>query len=463
MQQIYLNKILQTLDESERRRLRKFVQSPYHNQRADVAMLVEYLLDPKRNPIRERVFKHLFPEKPYNDALLRQTTHWATQTLHHFLAIETFEKQLGQQELLTASALSKKGFSDLLEKKGSQSIVQNTQRAALGIRQAFDFEELRYESMAKNKRENVDILEHLVQHFTDFTVAEIFRIACMSLNKRSLTNQNIEPPFLQEALAAVDSGKYNDNLAIMQYYNSYRALTSGESHYFEQLETGLTASLVQLPKPETRDFLMNAINYAIKRHNKGEKEWTRKVLDLYRFGLQSGLLLENNQLSKYAYSNISTLALLLEEWDWTWQFIADYRQFLDIEDADTFFHYNLANWFFRKKDYQNTLIQLQSADIREALQGLEARKMLLVSYYETEAWEALASLLDSYTIFLKRNQKRVGYHAAHFSNLLRFTRSLLHFQRDKSGIEVVLAELKMTKEVAAKDWLLEKYEGFHFK
>jgi hypothetical protein len=456
MQQIYLNKILQSLDESERRRLRKFVQSPYHNQREDVAMLIEYLLDPKRNPIRERVFKHIFKEKPHNDALLRQTTHWATQIVHRFLAIETLEKQTGQQELLTASALSKKGFSEMAEKKASENILQNPQRAALGVRQSFDFEEMRYESMAKNRRENVDILENLVKHFTDFTVAEIFRIACMSLNKRSLTNQNIEPPFLQEAISAVESGKYTDNLAIMQYYRSYRALTSGEASFFEQLKGGLEGSFQQLPKPETRDFLMNAINFAIKRHNKGEKEWTREMLDLYRFGLQNGLLLENNQLSKYTYSNINTLALLAEEWNWAWQFIGDYKHFLPIEDAETFFHYNKAIWFFRKKDYANTLTELQFSDIREALQGLEARKMLLVSYYETEAWETLVSLLDSYAIFLKRNQKRVGYHAAHYGNLLRFTRSLLHFRRDKTGIEVVLEELKGTKEVAAKDWLLEK-------
>jgi hypothetical protein len=457
MQQIYLNKILQTLDESERRRLRKFVQSPYHNQREDVAMLIEYLLDPKRNPIRERVYKHIFKKNPYNDALLRQTTHWATQIVHRFLAIETLEKQTGQQELLTASALSKKGFSEMMEKKGTENLLQNNQRAALGVRQSFDFEEMRYESMAKNSRENVDILENLVKHFTDFTVAEIFRIACMSLNKRSLNNQIIEPPFLQEAISAVESGKYADNLAIMLYYNAYKALSSGETHFFDELKNGLKDALIQLPKPETRDFLMNAINYAIRKHNKGEKNWTKEVLDLYRFGLQSGLLLENNQLSKYTYSNISTLALLLEEWDWTWQFIADYKQFLPVEDENAFFHYNLANWFFRKKDYPNTLIQLQSADIREALQGLEARKMLLVSYYETEAWEALSSLIESYAIFLKRNQKKVGY-AIHFNNLLRFTRSLLHLRRDKTGFEAVLEELKATKEVAAKDWLLEKFE-----
>jgi hypothetical protein len=457
MQQIYLNKILQTLDESERRRLRKFVHSPYHNQREDVSILIEYLLDPKRNPIRERVFKHIFPKKAYNDAILRQTTHWATQIVHRFLAIETLEKQAGQEDLLTATALSKRGFSEMAEKRIGENILQNSQRAALGVRQSFDFEEMRYESMAKNSRENVDILENLVKHFTDFTVAEIFRIACMSLNKRSLTNQNIVPPFLQEAISAMESGKYADNLAIMLYYNAYRALTSGETIFFDELKNGLKTALVQLPKPETRDFLMNAINYAIRKHNKGEKIWTREVLELYRFGLQSGLLLENNQLSKYTYSNISTLALLLEEWDWTWQFINDYKKFLPNEDANAFFHYNLANWFFRKKDFPNTLIQLQSADISEALQGLEARKMLLVSYYETEAWEALSSLIESYTIFLKRNQKKVGY-ATHFHNLLRFTRSLLHFRRDKTGIEIVLEELKETKEVAAKDWLLEKFE-----
>ena len=58
------------------RELQKFVRSPYFNQREDVILLFDWIhksLNGKvPNLSKEKVFFEIFPNKKYNDVLMRQ-------------------------------------------------------------------------------------------------------------------------------------------------------------------------------------------------------------------------------------------------------------------------------------------------------------------------------------------------------------------------------------------------------
>ncbi|MCB0580797.1 MAG: hypothetical protein KDD10_15985, partial [Phaeodactylibacter sp.] len=81
MESSHLVVILQTFSAKEVRSLRKWLNSPVHNQREDVVQLFEYLmagahLTEEKFLRKERVFSRVFPDEPFDDAKLRQTMHF---------------------------------------------------------------------------------------------------------------------------------------------------------------------------------------------------------------------------------------------------------------------------------------------------------------------------------------------------------------------------------------------------
>ncbi len=90
------------------------------------------------------------------------------------------------------------------------------------------------------------------------------------------------------------------------------------------------------------------------------------------------------------------------------------------------------------------------------LHNLDARRMLLRSYFELGEFSALDSLLDSFTIFLRR-RRDVGYLRQNYLNLIRFTKKLLQVPAAEKGArERLRREIEETKALAEREWLLQK-------
>ena len=96
---------------------------------------------------------------------------------------------------------------------------------------------------------------------------------------------------------------------------------------------------------------------------------------------------------------------------------------------------------------------LRQTDFQDVLHGLEARKMLLVSYFEMGETHALASLLESFKSLVYR-QKDIGYHHGNYLNLIRFTHQLLRLHPSDDNMRLKLKQtIISTGNVAEKEWL----------
>lgn len=83
--------------------------------------------------------------------------------------------------------------------------------------------------------------------------------------------------------------------------------------------------------------------------------------------------------------------------------------------------------------------------------ALDVRRMLLKSYFERGEWLSLASLLDSFAVFIRR-QKALGYHRESYRNLIRFTKKLARRGADRT----LAARINACPAVAEREWLLSK-------
>jgi hypothetical protein len=144
---------------------------------------------------------------------------------------------------------------------------------------------------------------------------------------------------------------------------------------------------------------------------------------------------------------------------WAADFLTDFKEKLPIKERENLFRYNLAHLHFRKNDYPKAMVLLRDVHLKEALQNLDARRMLMRMYYETGEYAALDSLLESFKTFIHR-QKNLGYHRESYLNLVKFTRKLLQTDlRNQKATEKLRIEIEETTALTERDWLLVQLRG----
>ena len=121
---------------------------------------------------------------------------------------------------------------------------------------------------------------------------------------------------LPAVLGFLKNSPYLDIPAIAIYYYCYNALTENNEEDFQKLKKQFLAHQHHFPKREMGDVLLLAINFCIKQLNTGKAKYDREAFELYRLGLENGLLLQQNSLSRFAYKNTVALGLRLGEFDW---------------------------------------------------------------------------------------------------------------------------------------------------
>ena len=464
MQKSTLLKTFNTLTKKNIRELRKFVRSPFFNQRADVIALFDYLAiakkDPSQNLQKEFVFSKILPGQPYDDHRMRLAMYFLLKQINHYLSYTEFFADEVSEKVHLCRAFRQRGLEKQFEKTLSAAQKQHRQSPLRNIQHHYQNYQLHLERYAfdhQQRRSGQMNLQELSDELTTFYLADILRHSCTILTHQRMSGQDYHQPFLEKVLEEVERGAYEDIPAVAVYYHAYRALRekSGEAH-FQSLRQLITTHWQAFPPSEIRDIYLLAINYCIRQLNRGEKQFIREAFELYRPGLAQGILLEEGILSKFTYNNVMMLGLALEGWEWVAHFLEEYKSLLPRKERENIYRYNQAIYHFRKPDYGKAMQLLQRVEFRDVQYNLNARRMLLRMYYELGEYEALESLLDSFRTFIHR-RKDLGYHRDHYLNLIRFVRKILrHHPNDPDFMGKVRSEVEEAEALAEKAWLLEQ-------
>jgi hypothetical protein len=460
---LLLNLFLQ-LAPQERRRLRKWLASPFFNHREDVQQLFAYLEKYAEQPAalqKERVWGRLFPTAPYDEVQISHLMSFLLKQIKQYLAYAEWQNDPADVQLRLCYALRAHDAPvDMIEKEletGAEILEKQPYRDAQHHFQNMLLQRERYEHTSLLKRNAVlPLVLHNASLETGFLL-QIIRHACTMQNFKNIQTEQAPNLLSQQVLANISAAHLEQPL-VRLYYHLHQCLEQPES---EALFFSVKADLQQygtlLREKERRDIYLLAINYCIRRLNTGRHQFWQEAFDLYNGGLENRSLFENGVLSKFTYINAVSVGIGMKNFAWVRQFIDTYRPFLPIRERDSIYNYSLAVYYFRLPDYDAAMSLLNQVDFdHDPLAQLNGRTMLLRIYYEKKYTDALESLLDSFSIFLRR-QRNVGYQRAHFQNLIQFTRRLLALSPgDKGGAAALKTDIEHSKSVAEKEWLLEK-------
>ena len=454
-----------TLGKLERKHLALWLRSPFFCRRAQPALLCEYLnrcLENGTVPEQNSAYAHTFgASQAFDVQVLRLAMSELLGHIEHFLVYREKFDHPGDFNLHLAAAYRKRG----LEKHFRQR---------LGAARAFwagqpfrhteyfdaraDIEYELYQHLSAGRRtENLN-LQELSDHTDIAYIARKLRQVCFALSHQTVFKADYRFGLLDAVLEHVRQSAYLQEIpAVGLYYYCYLFQTAPDGEdYFVLFKKQLFAHLAQLPADEQRNLHLFALNFCIRKINQVQPAYYREALDLYQSALNADLLLENGQLSHFAYNNIVAIALKVGDTDWAETFIHHYAPYLEPKHREAALHLNLARVEYGRNRLKPALLHLQQADYKDLINNLIAKTLQLKIYYESGEYDALEAHLQSMQTYIRR-QRGIGYHKTNYLNIVRYARRLMqHNPNSRQARATLRQQLEAEPMLTEKEWFLEQ-------
>lgn len=460
-----LQDALNTLSASERKTFSLWLRSPVFNKRAVLAQLGDYLLECAgvgKTPDIEKEKTLIDPDSAmapeqslrlHKSALMRQ--------LEQFLIWKEQESDPVQGHIALATAFRKRGLAKhfmAAQRHAAENLRQTATRNAEFLEYQYRLEWELYQWEASRQR-SVDLnLQSCSDVLDQAFIAAKLRLACLALSHQAVYKTEYQLQLLPYLVGYIQqTPALERHTAIGLYYRCYLFLSEpdGEQH-FRVFQERLSAVTGIFPVEELRILYLLAINYGIKKINQSAEGAVTATFELYKNALQSDLLLENGQISRFAFSNIVAIGLRAGQNAWVENFILHYKPKLDRQWRESIASLSTARLEYQRKNYNAALWALQRADYKDTMNNLTAKILQMKIYFETDAYDALEHHLKNLKNYIRRHTA-IGYHRTNYLNILRYTEALMHLApMDKTAIFALQSALEQEKILTEKDWLLEK-------
>jgi len=194
MQKSRLIELFKTLDKTEVKKLRKWVRSPFFNQREDVVSLFDYLdknrpLEKNEHLDRHYIFSKIFPNATYDEKKIGYAQSFLMTEIKEFLAYQEFtENEIRPQINLTRN-LRKRGLNRHFEsewKMASELLEKQATRNSDYHFYNFQLQNEQYEFTNQQSRKQPKGLQEASNELTNFFIAQKLKQGCDKLSHQSL-------------------------------------------------------------------------------------------------------------------------------------------------------------------------------------------------------------------------------------------------------------------------------------
>jgi len=464
MYQTKLIKTLKQLSAIEFNRFERYVQSPYYNSREDAIRLMAFLKE--QHPDFEGegfntqlVWERVFPNRSFDDAHFRFLRTYLMRLFYGFIAAEE-NKTDGHWQLQDALyALDKKGMEGLIPNMilQAQERLENT---TVGIERhlhqfrlnQFVAEHSFTEANRTKKKDLASVLLPLDQYY----LIHKLRMSCSLLLRRQTAVEEYHVLLLDEILQFCASRDLTDMPIVALYYQVWLLLKVADVKAFRNIKKLLAEHQLSVPPNFLTEIYAHLINFCTRMYRKGELRFLGEMMTLYKTMLQHNLLFQHTSSAVHSYKNIVTLGLMLEEYDWTENFITTYKSYIPAEYQEGAYHYNIAHLYYYKKTYGQALSHLQRMEFIDPFFRIGHNLLLLKTYYECDEIEAFIALCGTFRTYIHRRKNMPTSRKQAYFHFIKFSRKLFRLkQGKKKSADTIRKEIENCNLLVEKKWLLQ--------
>ncbi len=457
--------ILQTFNKEEWHWLSKFADSPIFNRHSDVRQLLEFLrkkinTDTPEKTAAEQAEVQLFSN---DKAKLHHVSNYLLLCVEQFLAWREYEKDESVHPYFLLKSYQSHGlessFKGTMDKfKKKRQLQPHRSPHFYRMDYLLQYEDYQYH-LRQGRAAPFNLQELSAVHDIGF-IAEKLKIACILASHQRVAAMEYDTGLLQFVLDFVEKHPHLLEIPpIGVYFHGYKTAVEPDNEiHYQSLRSRFIDNTRCFSVIELNDIYLLLVNYCIRRHNLGNKNFSLEAFNWYKAGFDAKVFVQNGRLPRFTYSNTVALGLAVDESDWVIDFIEEHKQFLQNTHRDGVYSFNLARYYFYKKDYKKALPLLLTGEHDDPLHVIVAKNLLMKVFYETKEITALYNHLDSFSAWLKR-KKNLGYQRDNSLNIIKVLQKLLSLQpSDKKGKESIHSDIEKTKPLSERDWLLEQLE-----
>ena len=464
------SKLIQTLlhlNKPERNRFKKFLISPFFNSDENMISIFDFIDDHiSKNhnefPEKQVLWKKIFKGIPFDDIRLRKYFSDLFKLLTKFLSFDLYQRDPIVQDLFLLEVINERKLISLTKSSVRSARIRleaNEFRHSQAFLQRYSLERNNYEIQNlegdRNIRSNI---EEINESLDIFYLSEKLRLFCKEIELQILAKHKYKLTYIEEILNMIKLKGYENVPSILLYsklLNLYMD-SANEENYFS-LRQSVSENNPLFPKKELAEIYSTMINYCSLQINKGNSKFLAQLFDFYKEVVSQDILLEDQSFSPYHFKNIVVIGLRLKEFNWIEAFINDFAPLLPENQRDNSLSFNLAQLYFYQKKYDLVIKTLQSVEYDDYIYNLNSKTMLICTYYDTGETDALFFLFDSFRAFLNRNNDIPEARKELYRNFVSFSKKLARLTpKDEKAKQKLTFELEQTKNIASKNWLLEK-------
>ncbi|MCB0520674.1 MAG: hypothetical protein H6577_22880 [Lewinellaceae bacterium] len=456
--------VVLTLSKAELRRCAKLVRSPFFTHRSEMERMFSYLAiclyRGKPLPDKATLFQKSFPEKPFDDLLLRATMSDLKELIEEFLVWQKMRMDSTKAGIMLAAEYRKRNLSKFfektaqrLEKEMKQAEVQNVDF----LQRRLDFQLEMAQFQTRTKRATELPLQEISNSLDTVYLAQKLRHACTQLSHQAVFKMKYDFGLLPNVIGEVEQGGYLDTPAVALYYFCFRFLTKADGlPFFLKFREELRQHGHYFPDDELKDLYLLAINFCIRKLNEGEVPFIKEGWELYQDGLEKGFLIEHGRLSAFTFNNVVAFGIRLKEYQQVERFIEKYQSKLDPSQQESFVHFNHARLEYAKGDLKGALGYLQTADFSDLVNNLIAKTLQMRIYFEMGEFDLLDSHLDSFRSFIRRRELS-DFHHRNYTNIISYMKKIMTVPPgDRAASNKLRQQIQDEKLLSEKSWMLKQ-------
>lgn len=467
MKEPKLIELLRSLSVWELKSFEKYVASPFFNVNKNVSTLLNTLIKSYPGLEAEKMeekylFKKIFGNPSFNHQQLRYVITDLTILLEDFLAYNVFYEKPFYQKKFLLQGLKEKKLDKYFEQHltiAGKTQKQSAHQDLKYYKRQLGFEELSYEfTLSSDNRSSDTNLQSLSDHLDIYYLANKLKYCCEILNRQNVLQTEFNMPMLQYVVDYLEKNNLEDIPLIAVYFKILKSLSEDQNDkHYKQLKILIAKHQKAIAINELRDIYVFVQNYCIRKINTGHNEYLRELFNTYKTMLDNEIIFENGELQHLHFKNIVTLALRLDEIEWTEKFISDYSNRLNKDLRKNAVSYNLARVHYARKLYREALRVMRTVEFTDVYYHLDAKSLLLKIYYEMEDIEPLFSLITTMRVYLKRSKLISEYQRTIYINLINHVKTLAKIKSGgRQKLDIVKQAVENNNEIADINWLKAK-------
>ncbi len=475
-----LLEILKTFSSKEVRRFNEYVSSPFINKNEKISTLLAIISEkhPKldsKELLKEKLFPLIYPKESFSDQKMRDLMSYLTKMAEDFIAYSNFINNEFSTKLYLLRALREREL--FKEFPGIQKSIQQTlkkQKVNRDSKLYLNQYQVNYEmyQYILQTEEGIDqdmSLQGVLNNLDKFYLFTKLKMSSDLFAQSVLYGKSFNSKLLDHLLEYLKDNLsgYEDTPAIVIYYHILLMNVEQKEEHYQKLKAILSQYEHLFSKQEKQIFYANLQNYCAHQLNLGNTQYLQEQYDIYIHQLNEGILFEEQYIPTNAFNNIVNAGLRLGKSEWTLNFIDDYKEKVPKKHRESNYIFNMAKVHYVSKNYSEVLQLLQQVEFTDVYYNLGAKSFLARTYYEIDEIDPLASLLNAFAIYLKRNKKLSKSRLNTHTNFIKYIRKLINlknkrFKSDDIGdtAKALYKEIDGAEEVVNKAWLLAKTKEF---